>query len=379
MIRICYVVDAAFLGGAEWYVSRLATALDRTRFEAAVLLRTPDDDGGLDGWAAALSANGVPVTRIPMNLPFRPQHAPGILAALQRVSPHVVHVNMPGPYNGQTGLMVPLARMSGARVMVTEHLPMISPPWKRAALKALAYRWLDVGLTVSVANAAFLTRLQGVPATRVRVVHNGVADAPRDPALRAALRAQLEIGADEVAVVFAGNLLAYKGLQELIHALSEMSRAPWTLLVIGDGPDRHAAAEKADAAGIRGRIRFLGRRPPDETRALLSAGDVLALPSAQEGLPYVVLEAMAAALPVVSTRVFGIPEAVVHDGTGLLVEPGDTPALRSALVRLVSDAGLRQRMGSAGRDRYEAMFTLAAQVAATSAIYRELATGRRDA
>jgi glycosyltransferase involved in cell wall biosynthesis len=375
MIRVTYMVDARFLGGAEWYVSRLATHLDRAHFTPSVMLRTPDHDGGLDAWASHLEQAGVPVSLVPMNLPFRPLQTPAILRALQAHAPQVVHVNMPGPYDGQMGLLVPLARLTGARAVVTEHLPMVRYLWKRAAVKRLAFRFLDAAVTMSHANARLLQSRQRVPARRIHVVYNGVPARAANDMRRSPARQRFGVG-DEVLVVFAGNLIEHKGLRDTIEALAQVQvPAPWRLLVAGDGPDRVPCEQRAAAAGVADRVRFLGRLDPDAMQAVFDAGDLLALPSRHEGMPYVILEAMAAGMPVVSTGVYGIPEAVVDGETGVLVSPGDIAALRDALARLIGDAALRQRMGRAARARHAESFTLDAQVAAMSELYRSLVRG----
>ncbi len=376
MIRVCYMVDAGFLGGAELYISQLATALDRGAFEASVIVRTPRHPD-LDGWVADLQKTHVRVLSAPMNLPYRPADALAILRGLDILAPQVVHVNMPGPHSGQNALLVPLGRLFGARTVVTEHLPMVEGSRKRVALKALAYRSLDLAITVSHANVAYLHERQGVAASRIRVVHNGIADAPAPSAAGAAIRREVGAREGESLIWFVGNLLPHKGLRELVEALSICGRRDWRLAVLGAGPERDGAEHLAAAAGISDRVVFLGRRPPEAVRAALPAGDLLALPSRMEGLPYTILEAMAAGLPVVSCAVFGIPEAVCDGETGLLTPPGDVAALARSLATLLGDGALRRRMGESARARYQEMFTLERQVNDTSAIYRELATGAR--
>ncbi len=375
MIRVCYAVDAGFLGGAELYVSRLALALDPGEFEVSVLVRRADGEDGLDAWARGLEAKGVRVMRSAMNLPFRPAHAAGILKAFKACSPDIVHVNMPGPYSGQTGLLVPLGRLCGARTVVTEHLPMVERLWKRAAVKRLAFRWLDLAVTMSHANAELLRVRQGVPETKIRVVYNGVEAGATRPEARTEARMGLGVDAGTMLVWFVGNLIAHKGLCDLLEALSDVA-GRWHVVVAGDGTDRARAEAFAERAGVRERVTFLGRVAPERVSGMLAAGDVLALPSRMEGMPYCILEAMAASLPVVSTRVYGIPEAVIDGETGLLVEPGDRAGLARAFETLLADPGLRSRMGAAARARFESNFTIERHVAAMGAIYRELATGR---
>jgi glycosyltransferase involved in cell wall biosynthesis len=101
--------------------------------------------------------------------------------------------------------------------------------------------------------------------------------------------------------------------------------------------------------------------------------DVLALPSTQEGMPYVILEAMASGVPVVAAGVYGIPEMVAQGETGLLVEPRDEAGLRDALISLVERPNVREKMGIAARRRFESQFTLDRQLSAIESIYLELA------
>ncbi|HEU0130580.1 MAG TPA: glycosyltransferase family 4 protein [Mycobacteriales bacterium] len=171
-----------------------------------------------------------------------------------------------------------------------------------------------------------------VPAGRVDVVPNGVTFEPLP-----------HTGGGGVAWV--GLMVPVKRLDVLVAALRSLPGVEATFA--GDGPSRPAA---------EGRIRMPGF--VSDVRPVLAAADVLALPSAAENCPLVVLQAMAAGLPIVASRVGGVPELVADGETGLLVPPGDPVALAAALRSLLGDAGLRARMGAAGRARYEARYTV---------------------
>ncbi|HEU4929309.1 MAG TPA: glycosyltransferase family 4 protein [Candidatus Krumholzibacteria bacterium] len=376
MIRVVFTVDAPFLGGAEHYVARLATGLDRLRFAPAVVMRSNDVDESLLAWAAELESSGIPVSRVRMRLPFRPGDAVPIYRALAAFDPDVVHVNMPGPYSAQMGLLAPLARLAGARVVVTEHLPMVPRLWKRDVVKRIGVGFVDAAVTMTRANAELLVRRQGFPRRRVRVIENGVPASFGTRMGDSNARAELGIEAGVVAFVFVGNLIEHKGLRRVIEALSRLAAA-WRLVVAGAGPDADPARDLAARLGVTERVVFLGRCSSEHVERVMAAGDVLVLPSAVEGLPYVILEAMACGKPVVSSRVFGIPEAVMEGETGLLVAPDDVAGLAEALRMLAADPALRERMGRAGRDRFERHFTLERQIRAMSSLYRELVTGRR--
>jgi len=375
VIRICYVVDAPSLGGAEIYVSRLATALDANAFSATVLMRKDARDPRLVSWAEDLRARGVDVNAVSMRLPFAPLDALRIYRALDAVAPHVVHVNMPGPYDGQFGLVLPIARAAGARTVVTEHLPMVEFLWKRAAIKYAGYRFLDAAVTMTRANAGFVTGRQRVPSSRVHVVANGIARGFGTAGGGRELRWELGLRDSNVIVAYVGNILLHKGLRRLIEAFSRSSsRSRLHLVVVGTGPDEAACRQLAADRGLS--ASFLGWRTAADTERLLAASDVLALPSEIEGLPYVLLEAMASALPVIAGRVYGIPEVVDDGVTGLLVDPLRIDDIANALDRM-ADPALRATMGAAARERFERRYTLEAQAARMESLYRSLVRGTR--
>ena len=149
-------------------------------------------------------------------------------------------------------------------------------------------------------------------------------------------------------------------------------------MIVGEGPDRPRLEEEIEALGLSGRVRLAGERR--DVPELLAAADVFVLPSASEGLPVSVLEAMAAGLPVIASRVGGVPEQVSDGETGLLVEPGDPSDLTAALDRLIADPSLRRRLGAAGRARAEQAFDLDPFRRAHVELYsRELARRRLPA
>jgi glycosyltransferase involved in cell wall biosynthesis len=151
-------------------------------------------------------------------------------------------------------------------------------------------------------------------------------------------------------VGFLGTLNASKGLDVLVKACSNLAqRRPFRLAVAGDGPLRQELEAAADSSGLP--IAILGRLSSSDIPRFLAAVDVLAMPSYDEGLPRAVLEAMAMRVPVVASRVGGIPDAVQDRGTGLLVSPGDPEMLAAALHRVLDEPELASRLGDAGRRR----------------------------
>jgi glycosyltransferase involved in cell wall biosynthesis len=164
-----------------------------------------------------------------------------------------------------------------------------------------------------------------------------------------------------------GRLIDFKGFTDLIAACALLRERDiaFTCEIAGEGPSHDALAGQIAALGLRGTVRLLGLVSQGEMRSRFAECDVFALAAKMDAkgacdvLPTVILEAMAAGRPVISTRLAGIPELVADGRTGMLVPPGDPGSLADALATLAADAILRERLGQAGRTRLEACFTAA--------------------
>jgi glycosyltransferase involved in cell wall biosynthesis len=157
---------------------------------------------------------------------------------------------------------------------------------------------------------------------------------------RPAMRRHLQIQPDSLVVLFVGNLIKEKGLGELVAAFKQLKErvAQAQLVLIGSGPFRAAAEQSAAAFGIGDAVMFLGAQPLTTIAQWMNAASVLCLPSYMEGVPNVVLEALACETPVVATNVGGIPELDKGNGMLKLVSPQDSQALAQALLTLKDDA-----------------------------------------
>lgn len=177
-------------------------------------------------------------------------------------------------------------------------------------------------------------------------------------------RARLGLPADRVLVAFAGQIIERKGVADLLHAWSQLNAdvaAGAELLIIGDDlmeEGKYRKAMEQLAASLRSPARFVGFQK--NVGDWLLAADVAVVPSHQEPLGNATLEAMSFALPVLGCSVGGIPEMIVAEQTGLLAPPHAPDALAAALTQLLRDAELRRRLGRAGRQRCEEMFSLQA-------------------
>jgi glycosyltransferase involved in cell wall biosynthesis len=172
-------------------------------------------------------------------------------------------------------------------------------------------------------------------------------------------------------IISVGRLVAFKGFEHLIDACAELARRSldFTCEIIGDGPLRDDLQAKIDMLNLSPQVSLLGSLSQGAVLEKLRSADIFALASvtdpqgASDVFPTVIIEAMTAARPVVSTRLAGIPESVVHGETGLLVSPGDTTELAQALEQLMRDPGQRSRLGRAGRARVEQHFRIEHTVA----------------
>ncbi|MCH2164554.1 MAG: glycosyltransferase [Marinovum sp.] len=161
-------------------------------------------------------------------------------------------------------------------------------------------------------------------------------------------------------LLFVGRLAAVKGVAVLLEALKPLiqDHPDVHLSLIGDGPERNGLEEQARALGLQDHVTFLGYRNQAEVADALAEHDLFVLPSFAEGVPVVLMEAMAAGRPVLTSRIAGVPELVDDGVSGLLVPPGNVDALGAALLELLKDYDL-EIMGSAGRAKVVAEFDVA--------------------
>lgn len=214
---------------------------------------------------------------------------------------------------------------------------------------------------------------------RFRIIHCGVrpelyagdTSDNGNQALRSADDLRNDRPADDIRLVFVGRLAPVKGLRVLFEALETLlpTQPGLSLTLVGDGEDR-ARLETA-AARFGDRVRFTGYLTQEEVATTLHQSDICVLPSFAEGVPVILMEAMAAGVPVVATQVAGVGELVRHGENGLLAPPGDVDTLRAHIATLAGDSALRARMGAAGRATVLADFVIADEAARLARLLAE--------
>lgn len=176
---------------------------------------------------------------------------------------------------------------------------------------------------------------------------------------------------EEIRLIFVGRLAPVKGLRVLFEALDTLFEhiPQLRLTLVGDGPDR--ARLETEAARLGDRVQFTGYLTQQQVAETLAQHDICVLPSFAEGVPVILMEAMASGLPVIATQVAGVGELVQHGESGFIVPPGDVTALRAAIEDLAADPDLRKRMGQVGRAKVTADFVITDEAARLARLFAE--------
>lgn len=370
--RLWQVIPGLALGGMERVVIQLARSLDRDRFDISVLcLRRPGS------FADELSEIGVPLVQAGP-VPDGPDYfAFRRLADLfRREGVSVIHTHNTEAMLS-AGLGGILARVP--TMVHTDHSRAFPDKLRYMVAENLISRAYYRVAGVSEHTTRSLARYEKISRQRLLTVPNGI-DAERldqaaDPGQT---RRELGLSGRGPIIGIGAKLRPEKRVIDLVEAVSYLlpEFPGLTLLIAGDGIEAGALRRAVAELEIEEAVRFLGLRRdmPDIMRAL----DLLVLPSTREGMPMIILEALAARVPVVATRVGGIPEVISDGENGSLVEPLQPRALANEIARLLRDPALRARYGREGRRIFEERYSAAAMARSYEAIYlRGLGTGRR--
>lgn len=293
---------------------------------------------------------------------------------VRRLGASHVHAQFTG--NAATAAMLIAILERGRRRPFTWSMAVHGPlEFYNVANSRLAAKVSHADFVLAISDYARSQLMALVPAERwsdIEVVHCGV-----DPSVFTADTAQpTPVSADGLQVLCVGRLVNLKGHAVLLEAVAALQsrgiRVHATL--VGDGPNRASLEDRARALELDEHVRFTGAVGQDEIRALYTAADVFCLPSFGEGVPVVLMEAMAMCKPVVTTRITGIPELVEDDVNGILVSPGRADQLADALERLARDPEAQARMGAAGRAKVLAEFDVRRSGEQLARIYTERLT-----
>lgn len=371
-LSVVFVIQDLRTGGAERHAATLLVGLARRGHRSAVVCVE-----SLGPMADGLAAAGVDVVDLGLGTgwKWRMTASRDVLTdALARLTPDVV---MTSGYSAEVLSRLALRGRPDIALLSWKHnighLGGIGV--RDRVTERLLGHHVTRYLAVSHTQLGYLRGYLRLDPARIVVLRNAIALPAAGPDERATVRSELRLAADDVALGCVAVLRPEKDHTTLLTAFAALPAVPRAVLVlVGDGPARSGLEALAARLGVADRVRFLGQRP--DAQRLLAAFDVAVLSSQTiENLPYSVLEAMAAGLPVVATAVGALPELVDDGRTGWLVPPRSPRVLTERLRRVVEDRPAREAMGTAARERVRTCFGLTQQV---SDVERELEEVVRD-
>jgi glycosyltransferase involved in cell wall biosynthesis len=314
---------------------------------------------------------GVDLVDIPERGPVDPRTLWRLAGAIRQFRPAILHA-----HDYKTDILaVLLGRLLRVPVVMTTLHGYVTRGGRLEIyywLDRWALRRMDHVVAVSPDLHGLVAGL-GIPPGRCSLVENAIDAAEyRRAGPIAAAKARLGLDPDRLVVGAVGRLSPEKGFDVLIRSAGRLRAAGLDVAVIiaGEGRQRGDLRALAEGLGLGDRVHLLGHRA--DTVGLYEAMDAFALSSLREGLPNALLEAMALEVPVVATRVAGVPRLVEDGLSGLLVDPGAEDDLTRALARLLGDPGLRARLGVQGRATVEARYSFEARMRKIRAIYDDL-------
>lgn len=366
-LHVHAIIDSLVWGGAELLLADFAVAAREADMDVTVgYLHYEDPSPGLD----KLRANGIEPTLVEIPRMINPRAHSMVRRHVAEVSPDIVHTHL--------GYSHALGGLAAARLGIPSVATIHVMEWERTLRSNVRARVMGLVrrrtasrvITVSDAARRWLLELGWDSPERVVTIHNGIA-AEATPGAGAAVRRELGIAPDELVAAMVTVLRPGKGHDVAAEAVRIVrERHPGLRLVVaGGGPSYDEVADRMRPLGD-GAI-MTGHR--GDVMELLDAADVLIHPSSVDAFPTTLIEAGAAGVPVLSTRVGGIPEIVIDGEGGILVDAPPSPHdFAAQLDRLLSDAELRRDLGAGGRRRFEEEFTAERWAGRLRALYEEV-------
>jgi glycosyltransferase involved in cell wall biosynthesis len=366
-MRVAFCIDSFDIGGTELNAVRTVEALDRRRFQLTVFHL--HETGPL---RARYEALGLQLLHLPVGPLYSPRTAAqGVrfLRLLRQEGIEVVHT-----HDIYTNIFAaPWARLAGCRVIASRRWLDATPRAGLVPLNRWSYRCAHRVVANSSLGVRLLIDEEHVPAARVLELPNFLGERAFDKVpveVRSARRRSWGIPEGAFVIGTVARLVPVKNHAMELRALQRLNEDVH-LVLIGDGPSRRTLEELAKELQVDRRVHFTGQLV--ETENLHQFFDVSVLCSRSEGFPNAVIEALAAGCPVVATPVGGVPEVIVERQTGLLVPVDQHDALAASVQELRLDAGLRERLGEAGRACVRSRYHQTVVIARLEALYQSLA------
>lgn len=367
---VCQVLHSLGVGGAEVLAARLARRLAGSfRFQFVCL----DDLGTL---GRELRDEGFPVWVLGRRPGVDWRCSWQLANLLRRERVDVVHAHQYTPFFYAITARLLCRRPS---ILFMEHgrsFPDYPRP-KRMVVNRLLLERRDRVVGVGEAVRQALIHNEGIPPQKVAVVYNGIdLSAYSNGSDRDTVRREIGVGDRDLVILQVARLDPLKDHATAVHTLEYLvrRRPDARLVLVGEGPLLSKVQQLVAECNLSANVHFLGLRK--DVGRLLSAADLFLLTSVTEGIPLAVIEAMAAGLPVVATRVGGTGEVVADGQTGLLAPAGDPEGLARSILRIAEDPALASQMGRRGRERAWAVFSEDQMLASYADLYREMRSTR---
>ena len=337
MIRIAFVIPTLDQSGAERQLALLAGGLPQEQYEVHVIAL---NRGG--HYADMLRAQGINVHVLGKRFRFDVLTWWRLRQLLRDLKPNIIQSYI---FAANSYVRLPGICPSACRIVISERcVDSWKSFWQLGLDRRLAGR-LDAMTANSQSVADFYRREVGIPSDQLHVIPNGIPEAPNHSAGR--LKDELDLAEDCDVVGFIGRLAPQKNLRDLVwafHLIKQAAPRPVVLVLIGAGPLRESLAKFLTDLGTRDLVHFLGHR--DDAAELLQDFNVFCLPSAFEGMSNSLMEAMSCGVPSVVSDIAPNVELVQHEASGLTFPVGEAPELAKAVIRLLNDSELSQRLGS---------------------------------
>jgi glycosyltransferase involved in cell wall biosynthesis len=365
-IKVLHIIPNFGYGGAEMLVKDMLLAQDSEYFETAACSLYPFTGTTIE---QELQKHHIKVFYLTKKLGPDPQMIRGLYDTFRNFKPHVIHTHR---YVIRYTLIPSLLCRIPVKIHTIHNVAENEVDWPGRIIHLFAYhffKYKPIGVSNNISNYAS----NYYKINNVSHIYNGIRTKlySLNNNLRVITRKSLDIPEDNIVFISVGRFSAQKNYRLLMESFRKVMKrqSNSTMLMAGDGELRTELENFADEIGLRDKVKFLGLRK--DIPALLAASDVFVLSSDWEGLPLVVIEAMAAGKPVVATAVGGVPELVADGVNGILVPPGDATALAHAMLRMASDPVAAQRLGVRGRKIARERFDTTAMARAYENLYRQ--------
>ncbi len=376
-LKVLHLIDSLGPGGAERLMIGLLPQLERHDVAATVVALQEREGNPV---AADLAAVGYPVTTMGIARLRQRGALAQVAEVIRAAEPAVLHTQL--EFSNILGSIG--AHRLGVPAIATIHTLDRPRAWSREAARFRLMAWTlrhraDRVVAVSESARRHVLAKAGLRRKQTTTIHNGIdlsAFAAPAPERRAEYRSRWGVSRDALIVTTVAVLRPEKGVADMLDALPRLltRRPDLVYVIIGDGPARRALEERAAGLGVSGSVRFAGFS--GDVAGCLAAADYFVLPSHTEALPTVVIEAMAAGLPIVAAAVGGVPELLGPDAAGMLVAPHSPDHLADALTRLLTSPRQAAAMGRAARRSATKRFDIERQASRLADEYRVLAARR---